>query len=137
MPDVGTDISEEWGYPSLSGGVFVHGYGLDEEIDFGAVCLAKIQEDRVGTCCERVELVVEARAEEAFGGVEARCGVVDAFCKIMHVARPVIEVLANSATSAGGSGARGGCNVGSKGKIVGGPAIYCLASEAAIFIPLL
>ena len=91
----------------------------------------------MGACSERVELVVETRAEEAFGGVKARGGVGDSFCKIMHVARPVIEVLANSATSAGGSGAGGGCDVGSEGKVVGGPAVYCRTSEAAVFIPLL
>ena len=74
----------------------------------------------MGACSERVELVVETRAEEAFGGVKARGGVGDSFCKVMHVARPVIEMLANSATSAGGSGAGGGCDVGSEGKVVGG-----------------
>ena len=81
--------------------------------------------------------MVETRAEEAFGGMEARGEVGDSFCKIMHVARPVIEVLANSATSAGSSGARGGGDVGSEGKVVGGPAVYCRTSEASVFIPLL
>ena len=63
MPDVVTDISEEGGYPSLSGGVFVHGHCLDECINFWAVCVSKIQKDRVGACSERVKLVVKARAK--------------------------------------------------------------------------
>ena len=81
--------------------------------------------------------MVKTWTEEAFGGEAACIGVLDSFGEIMHVACPIIEVFANTATSAGGFGARGGRNVGSQSKIVRGPAVFCLASEAAIFIPLL
>ncbi len=54
----------------------------------------------------------------------------------MHVARPVIEVFADTATSSRGCGARSGGNVGCEGKVVGGPSVWCLSSGATVSVPL-
>ena len=55
--------------------------------------MAKIQEDWVGACSERVELVVEARAKKAFCGVKSSTGIANSFREVVHMACPVIKVF--------------------------------------------
>jgi hypothetical protein len=54
----------------------------------------------------------------------------------VHVARPVIEVFADTAASPRGCGTRSGGNVGCEGKVVGGPSVWRLTSGAAVSVPL-
>jgi hypothetical protein len=95
-----------------------------------------MEERRVCTGCEGVELSVKAWAEWAFGSHDSSGWVFDSFGDIVHVTRPVIEVFADAAASSRGFGARGGGNVGCEGKVVGGPSVLRLTSGAAVSVPL-
>lgn len=90
----------------------------------------------MGTGCEGVNLVIEAWAQWAFCGCSTGYRILDSFCEVLHMACPIVEMLADTATSPWCFGSGGGSDIGGKGKVESGPSLGYGAGESTVCVSI-